>query len=130
MSGAHERGPREPSRRPQLWRGFRRARLALWLLLALLVVAGAGLHDSMAHSLFMRLLWLVAVAALIGYPLRYLFGFRCPRCGGVYLATGGLRDFLGLGRILWANRCGSCSLPAGHAGPPSAGELPESRPSN
>lgn len=73
-----------------------------------------ALHDWMAQSTFVRLGWLSCVIGAIGAPLGVLFGFRCPRCGETYLATGTARDFLGLGRILWSNRCGSCSLPAGH----------------
>jgi hypothetical protein len=93
----------------------------------LLCVAGALLHDVTAQSLPARLGWFLGVVVLIGLPLRYLLGFRCPRCGGVYLATGGLRDFMGLGRILWGNRCGTCELEAGNAEVPS-GDVPESRP--
>jgi hypothetical protein len=109
--------------------------------LAVLVIAGAALHDVTTHSFWAKLLWLGGVVAVIGYPLQYLLGFRCPRCGALYLATGRLGDFLGLGRVLWARRCGNCSLQAGHAPaglaaadahPPSSSrsdrELPDSRP--
>ena len=94
------------------WRDFRRARHVLWATLVLIAAVGAALHDLIAQSLFAQTAWLLGVFALLGYPLRYLLGFRCPRCGAVFLATGKLRDFLGLGRILWANHCGSCSSPA------------------
>jgi hypothetical protein len=107
------------------WRAFRRARHALWGLLALLVGAGAFLHDLTVNSLAARLVWLGGVALTIGWPLRSLLAFRCPRCGGVFLATGGLRDFLGIGRILWANRCGACDLPAGHG---HDSDLPDAAP--
>jgi hypothetical protein len=111
---AEPRDPREQVR-PRLaaWRDFRRARHALWATLVLIAAVGAALHHVIAQSLFAQTAWLLGVFALIGYPLRYLLGFRCPRCGGVFLATGKLRDFLGLARILWANQCGSCSLRAG-----------------
>jgi hypothetical protein len=84
-------------------------------MLAVLVVAGAALHDVTTQSGLAKLLWLGGVVSVIAYPLHYLLGFRCPRCGALYLATGGLVDFLGLGRVLWARRCGSCSLQAGPA---------------
>ena len=58
-------------------------------------------------------IWVMVL--LVAYPLGVLLGFKCPRCGEAYLATGGLGDFLGLGRILFSRRCGSCALPApGH----------------
>jgi len=116
------------------WRQFRRARYALWGTLALVVVLGAVLHDLTTASLGARLAWISAVVAVVAYPLGYLLGFQCPRCGEAYLATGGLRDFLGLGRILWSNRCGRCALPAGHRGHAvlgsdvSSSDLPDSRP--
>jgi hypothetical protein len=122
----HEAGRRAPP-----WREFRRARLALWAALVVIASVGAVLHDVLAQSLFAKASWLLGVFVFIGYPLRYLLGFRCPRCGGVFLATGKLRDFLGLGRILWANHCGSCSLPAGESGelsPPSSRGIRESGP--
>jgi hypothetical protein len=109
-----------------VWRRFRRARLALWGLMLLVAVAGAALHDWMASSFWVRLLWIGAAAIAVGYPLRYLLGFRCPRCRGVYLATGGLRDFLGVHRLLWATRCGTCSLRTGH--PDISSDIPDSRP--
>lgn len=113
---AELRDPRDEARRSAAaWRDFRRARHALWVVLVVIAAVGAALHDVIARSLFAKASWLFGVFALIGYPLRYLLGFRCPRCGGVFLATGTLRDFLGLGRILWGNQCGSCSLPAGGA---------------
>jgi hypothetical protein len=82
-------------------------------MLVVLVIAGAALHDVTTHSSLAKLLWLGGVVAAVGYPLRYLLGFKCPRCGALYLATGRLGDFLGLGRVLWAQRCGSCSFQAG-----------------
>ena len=94
------------------FRAFRRARLALWLMLAALAPLGAYFHDLTASSIAARLIWTAIVVLLLGYPLLYLFEFRCPRCGGVYLSTGKLRDFLGIGRILWSTRCGICSLSA------------------
>lgn len=121
----------EPLRGAAVWREFRRARYALWGSLLLIVLLGAALHDVLARSLLARASWLLGVIALIGYPLRYLLGFRCPRCGGVFLATGRLRDFLGLGRIIWGSRCGACSLPTGAArelGPPSSRGIRESGP--
>ena len=74
--------------------------------------------------------WISGVVAVVAYPLGYLLGFCCPRCGEAYLTTGGLRDFLGLGRVLWGSRCGRCSLPAGHrhGHSVSSSELPDSRP--
>ena len=105
----------EARRGAAAWRDFRRARHALWAVLVVIAAGGAALHDVIAQSLFAKASWLLGVFALLGYPLRYLLGFRCPRCREVFLATGKLRDFLGLGRILWANHCGSCSLPAGGA---------------
>lgn len=95
------------------WSGFQRARRWLWVLLVVLVAAGALLHDSLAHFFWMRLLWLLAIAVALGRPLNYLLGFRCPRCAEIYLATGRLRDFLSVHRVLWATRCGSCALRAG-----------------
>lgn len=81
-------------------------------MLLVLAPLGAYLHESMASSTLVRLVWTAVVVVLLGQPLLYLFTFRCPRCGGVYLSTGKLRDFLGIGRILWATRCGICSLSA------------------
>jgi hypothetical protein len=78
-----------------------------------IAAAGAFLHDLTARSTLARLLWALAAVVMLGYPLTTLFEFRCPRCRGVYLSTGKLRDFLGIGRILWSTRCGNCSLPAG-----------------
>jgi hypothetical protein len=127
MAGEYgEAGQQGPSEIWLVWRSFRRARMALWALLLLLVLLGAALHDWTTRSPWARMLWITAAAAAIGYPLRYLLGFRCPRCGGVYLATGGLRDFLGVHRVLWARRCGTCSLRAGH--PDTSAEFPDSRP--
>jgi hypothetical protein len=97
---------------PGAFRSFRRARLALWSMLAALAPLGAYFHDLTHTSTLARLIWTAIVVVLLGYPLLFLFEFRCPRCGGVYLSTGKLRDFLGLGRILWATRCGICSLRA------------------
>jgi hypothetical protein len=120
---------REPASAGSPWREFRRARYALWGTLALVVVLGAVLHDLTTASLGARLAWISVVVAVVAYPLGYLLGFQCPRCGEAYLTTGGLRDFLGLGRILWGSRCGRCSLPAGHRdGPVSSRGLPDSRP--
>jgi hypothetical protein len=109
------------------WRDFRRARYALWSLLVLLVALGALLHDMMMRSPAARFVGTSAMVLAVAYPLGFLLGFKCPRCGEPYLATGGLRDFLGLGRILWSRRCGSCSLPAGE-GAPSSADFPDSRP--
>jgi len=109
------------------WRAFRRARYTLWCLLVLLVALGALLHDRMAHSLAARFVGTSAMVLAVAYPLGFLLGFLCPRCGEAYLATGGLRDFLGLGRILFSRRCGNCALPAGE-GVPSSRDLPDSRP--
>lgn len=114
-----------------VWRDFWRARYALWASLLVVVLASAALHDLIAESLLGKLIWLLGVLLVLRYPLGYLFGFRCPRCHGVYLATGKLRDFLGLGRILWSSRCGVCSLPARETqelGPPSSGPIRESGP--
>jgi hypothetical protein len=120
----------EPPSRGSPWREFRRARYLLWGALALLVVLGALLHDLTTASLGARLAWISAVVAVVAYPLGYLLGFRCPRCGEAYLTTGGLSDFLGLGRILWGSRCGRCSLPAGQRSgrSVSSSDLPDSRP--
>lgn len=90
------------------FREFGRARLALRGLLVCLVPLGVLLHDLTARSLGAKLLWMLGIAALIAYPLGYLLAFRCPRCRAPFLATGSIRDFLGLGRVLWAKRCGSC----------------------
>jgi hypothetical protein len=129
---AELRDPRHEARRDRAaWRDFRRARCGLWAALAVIAAAGAALHDVIAASLLGKASWLLGVFALIGYPLRYLLGFRCPRCRGVFLATGKLRDFLGLGRILWASQCGSCSLSAGESGElsaPSSRSIRESGP--
>lgn len=120
--------PRDEARRgTAVWRDFRRARLGLWAALVVIASVGAVLHGLIAQSLFAKASWLLGVFALIGYPLRYLLGFRCPRCHGIFLATGKLRDFLGLGRILWANHCGSCSLRAG--GPTDLEGLSDAAPS-
>lgn len=114
---AERRNTRYPARAgAAAFRDFRRARQALWAALVVIVAASAALHDVIAPSLSAKAAWLLGVFVLIGYPLGYLLGFRCPRCAQVFLATGKLRDFLGLGRILWANRCGSCSLRTGGAG--------------
>ena len=112
------------------WRDFRRARYALWCLLVLLIVLGVLLHDLMTSSPVARIAGTSAMVLLVAYPLGFLLGFKCPRCGEAYLATGGLRDFLGLGRILWSRRCGSCALPAGarHARDVNGPDLPDSRP--
>jgi hypothetical protein len=123
----HDAGPRSRGQ----WRGFRRARYALWGMLVLLVVLGVLLHDLMVRSPFARFAGTSAMVLLVAYPLGFLLGFRCPRCGEAYLATGGLRDFLGLGRILWSRRCGRCALPAGtrHGSRDVNGrDLPDSRP--
>jgi hypothetical protein len=101
---------RDPAR--SQWRSFRRARYALWAVLVLLVVLGVLLHDVMASSRALRFAGTSAMVLLVAYPLGVLLGFKCPRCGAAYLATGGLGDFLGLGRILFSRRCGSCALPA------------------
>lgn len=90
------------------FREFRRARLALRGLLVCLVPLGVLLHDLTAHSLGAKLAWMLGIAALIAYPLRYLLAFRCPRCHAPFLATGTARDFLGPGQVLWAKRCGTC----------------------
>ncbi|MEY2931507.1 MAG: hypothetical protein RL033_2256 [Pseudomonadota bacterium] len=122
-------GARSTSGR-QIWRDFRRARHLLWALLAVLALVGFLLHELLSHSLLARLLWTGAVLLAIVYPLGFLLGFRCPRCREVYVATGGLRDFFGLGRILWSQRCGHCSLPAGRPDEAvvSSRDLPDSRP--
>jgi hypothetical protein len=109
-------------------RGFRRARRQLWSLCALGVLLGAVFHDWVARSLGARSFWLAAVAVALAAPLRRLLGFRCPRCGRVFLATGRWRDFLGLTRVLWAKQCGSCSFSVVEEKPPGSGELPKSRP--
>jgi hypothetical protein len=117
---------RDPAR--SQWRSFQRARYALWAVLVLLVVLGVLLHDAMASSRALRFAGTSAMVLLVAYPLGVLLGFKCPRCGEAYLATGGLRDFLGLGRILFSRRCGSCALPApGHAHRPDE-PTPSSRP--
>jgi hypothetical protein len=116
------------------WRDFRRARYALWCVLVLLVVLGVLLHDLMARSPVARFAGTTGMVLLVAYPLGFLLGFKCPRCGEAFLATGGLRDFLGLGRILWSRRCGSCALPAGEAhgarreDDVNRPDLPDSRP--
>jgi len=116
------------------WRDFRRARYALWCVLVLLVVLGVLLHDLMASSPVARFAGTSGMVLLVAYPLGFLLGFRCPRCGEAYLATGGLRDFLGLDRILWSRRCGTCALPAGEGEGPRCHadvdhpDLPDSRP--
>ena len=100
-------------------------------MLVLLVVLGVLLHDLMVSSPLARFAGTSAMVLLVAYPLGFLLGFRCPRCGEAYLATGGLRDFLGLGRILWSRRCGSCALPAGsrgHRRDRDVSDLPDSRP--
>ena len=114
----------------QRWRDFRRARQLLWALIVLLALAGFALHELLTHSLPARSLWTLAIVLAVSYPLGFLLSFRCPRCHEAYLATGGLRDFFGLGRILWSQRCGHCSLPAGSADEPaiSSRDLPDSRP--
>jgi hypothetical protein len=108
-------------------RGFRRARRQLWSLSALGVLLGVVLHDWVARSPGARSFWLAAVAMSLAAPLRRLLGFRCPRCGEVFLATGRWRDFLGLTRVLWARQCGSCAFSVVEEEPPSSGGLPESR---
>lgn len=112
------------------WRDFRRARQLLWALLPLLALVGFLLHELLTHSLLARVLWTGAIVLALSYPLGFLLGFRCPRCHEAYLATGRLRDFFGLGRILWSQRCGHCSLPAGDPDEPavSSRDLPDSRP--
>lgn len=122
-------GARSTSDR-QRWRDFRRARQLLWALSGLLAVAGFLLHQLLTASLLARLLWTGAIVLAVSYPLGFLLAFRCPRCHEAYLATGGLRDFFGLGRILWSQRCGHCALPAGDPDAPavSSRELPDSRP--
>jgi len=116
------------------WRDFRRARYALWCVLVLLVVLGVLLHDLMARSPVARFAGTGLMVLLVAYPLGFLLGFKCPRCGEAYLATGGLRDFLGLGRILWSRRCGRCALPAGEGegthreDDVTRPDLPDSRP--
>ena len=114
----------------QPWRELRRARHLLWSLLALLVGFGFLLHELLTHSLLARLLWTGAIVLAVAYPLGFLLSFRCPRCHEAFLTTGGLRDFFGLGRILWSQRCGHCSLPAGDPDEPavSSREFPDSRP--
>ena len=94
-----------------------------------LVALGALLHDMMVQSPAARFAGTSAMVLAVAYPLGFLLGFRCPRCGEAYLATGGLRDFLGLGRILFSRRCGTCALPAGD-GAPSSRDLPDSRPAS
>jgi hypothetical protein len=110
------------------FRRFRRARHQLWAVCALLVLGGALLHEWATQSFSVRLAWLMLVAALVGLPLYRLLGFRCPRCGLTFLATGRWHDFLGVGRIFWSRRCGNCALPIAEEGPPSSGPFPESRP--
>jgi len=110
------------------FRGFRRARRWLWAASLLAIVVGAALHDRAERSLGGRLLWLASAVLCIAAPLRALLAFRCPRCRSVFLTTGRWSDFLGLGRIFWAERCGHCGLELPDDGPPSSGELPESRP--
>jgi hypothetical protein len=124
---------REPSRGrqqagPAAFRSFVRARRQLWALSVLLVLGGAALHEWAARFLLVRFAWLTLVAGCVGYPLYRLLGFRCPRCGQTFLATGRWHDFLGVGRIFWSRRCGTCALPIAEQGPPSSGPLPESRP--
>ena len=98
----------------------------MWLASALAVVVGAALHDRAERSLAGRLLWLAGAVLCIAAPLRQLLAFRCPGCHGVFLATGRWSDFLGLGRIFWAERCGHCGLHLPDDGPPSSGGIPES----
>jgi hypothetical protein len=105
--------------------GFRRARRLLWLASGASVACGAALHDWALRSTLVRLLWLVTSAAALAGPLRFLLGFRCPRCGSVYLASGGWRDFLGVGRLLWGRRCQSCTLHLTESPPPSSAAFPE-----
>jgi len=95
------------------FREFARARLALRGLLVCLIPLGVLLHDLTAHSLGAKLAWMLGIAVLIAYPLGYLLAFRCPRCRAPFLATGSVRDFLGLGRVLWGKRCGTCGRAAG-----------------
>jgi hypothetical protein len=125
--GAGGDGARATSGR-QAWRDFRRARHGLWALLAVLALLGFLLHELLTHSLWARVLWTCAIVLAVAYPLGFLLGFRCPRCRETFLATGGLRDFFGLGRILWSQRCGHCSLPAGDPDEPVVSSRPDSRP--
>src|SRR5512134_2814442 len=99
MARSSERVPKaEAPEAGAQWQTFQRARHALWLSIALLIGFGAIVHDWTRHSLAARLFWSVGALLLVGLPLVQLLGFKCPRCRGVFLATGGLRDFLGLGR--------------------------------
>jgi hypothetical protein len=91
----------------------------------LVAVAGAVLHDWTASSVWARILWVTAAAVVISHPLRRLLGFRCPRCRGLFFATGDLRDFFGVHRLLWRRRCCGCSLRAGNHG---GSDVPDSRP--
>jgi hypothetical protein len=116
------------SRGPVAFRGFRRARLSLWVLSVISVGVGAALHDWASRSTAVRVTWLGAVAVFLAHPFRQLLRFRCPRCRNVFLAAGGWRDFLGLGRILWSKQCGSCALPVADEGPPGSGGVSQSRP--
>jgi len=106
---------------------LRRARLGLWLASCASVVWGVASYEGGPRALSTRAFWLAASAAALAWPLSVLFGFRCPRCNAHYLAGGRWRDFFGIS-LLWANRCGSCSLPASDDGPPSSGALHESGP--
>ena len=127
MAANAGRGSLSPdaSETSRAWKGFRRARIALWTLVLLLTLSGAILHDWTSRSGWARLLWISAAALAVSQPLCHLLGFRCPRCGGLFFATGGLMDFLGV-RLLWGRRCGTCSLRAGH--PDLGSEVPDSRP--
>jgi hypothetical protein len=107
-SGTAGAASRSASEEALHFREFGRARLALRGLLVCLVPLGVLLHDLTAHSVGAKLAWMLGIASLIAYPLGYLVAFRCPRCRARFLATGSVRDFLGLGRVLWAKRCGTC----------------------
>jgi hypothetical protein len=128
MPGDPRGTSRGSSRGAAAFRGFRRARWSLWALSTLSAGAGAALHDWASRSALVRVAWLATVAFFLAHPLRQLFQFRCPRCRNVFLATGGWRDFFGLGRILWSKQCGSCALSVADEGPPSSGGVPQSRP--
>ena len=110
------------------FRGFRRARRWLWVASLLAIVVGAALHDRAERSVAGRVLWLASAVLCIAAPLRALLAFRCPRCRSLFLSTGSWTDFLALGRIFWAERCGHCGLQLPDDGPPSSRPLPESRP--
>lgn len=123
--GRDSRSP-DAAEASRAWKGFRRARTALWALVLLLIAAGAMLHDWTLSSGWARLLCISAAALVISQPLCHLLGFRCPRCRELFFATGGLMDFLGVHRLLWGRRCATCSLRAGH--PDLTSDVPDSRP--